>query len=129
MKIQFSCLLLVLLCATELTEATKNFQIIDTMKPKDCTKVMKDRGLENNGNKCLQDTIFILSNEAEVNAVCTGGKGKIKSKTTFKIVDCTRVEKYKFPNCVYSGNAHDASVIFFCNNNEPERFVGAIRMN
>ncbi|KAM7375408.1 hypothetical protein PAMA_014490 [Pampus argenteus] len=74
MKIQIACLLLVLLCATELTEA-KNFEIIEAMEPGDCTREMKRRGLYNNGNKCLYTTTFIVSSEAKVNAVCAGGDG------------------------------------------------------
>lgn len=100
MRIQFACLLLVLLCVTGHTK----FLDFNTKHVRQqmfqCAGEMEELN-ENDPSACVRENLFVISDEASVKAVCNGNKGTavIKSPKTFQLIICTREKK---GGCSYS---------------------------
>lgn len=123
MRIQFFCLLLVLLSATELCEAQNFYEqhVNPNMMPADCTAVMNAR-INNNNNKCKYANSFIVASNEEVDNVCANNGGK--STQRFRVVACTHREK-TLP-CVYGGEALNTKIKLSCENQRPVSYSGPI---
>lgn len=131
MKMQFACLLLVLLAATGLSQ-DPTFQqkhVITAAEKKDCTTLMNSRNLiaTNDPKICTNSNTFIVEND-DLKNICAGGVTEKKSKEAFQILDCTNDTKNSKPGkCVYISVTHSAKILLQCKDNQPERFKGAIR--
>lgn len=131
MKMQFACLLLVLLSAAVLS-LDPTFQqkhVIEAAdNQRDCTTLMTSRNLFTAKNKkvCTYGNTFIVEN-SELSNICAGGVKEKKSEQAFQILDCTLDKKSKLPQCDYKSVTRSAPIILTCKDNQPVSFKGAIR--
>uniref|UniRef100_A0A7N6BW17 Ribonuclease A-domain domain-containing protein n=1 Tax=Anabas testudineus TaxID=64144 RepID=A0A7N6BW17_ANATE len=106
MKIQFACLLLLLLSATVICEHTFHEKhVIEEADGKDCTKILESRNLfaSKKHKGCKHSMKFVVESDGQtVNSVCAGGVKKGKSKKPFQILKCKLDKKSTFPKCVYT---------------------------
>lgn len=135
MKIQFTCLLLVLLSATVLSQDPTfhdKHVIPATDNQRDCTALMKNRNLftAKNGKVCTAGNTFIVeTDQLTANKVCAGGGEEKESGDVFEILDCTfNDKKSKLPNCVYTTKPSKGRIILKCQNGQPVIFKGAKRI-
>lgn len=124
MRIQFFCLLLVLLSATELCEAQDFYEknVNQNMMPADCTAVMNARINNNNDQKCVFANDFIVATNEEVDNVCANNGGK--SAKRFDLVVCTH--KKKTLPCEYTGNSLKSKIKLSCENQRPVKYIGPV---
>ncbi|CAK6977489.1 angiogenin-1-like isoform X2 [Scomber scombrus] len=108
MRIQFACLLLVLLCATGHAKFLGFNKKHVRQQMFQCGGEMEEIN-EIDPSACVGEHLFVISDEASVKAVCNGNKGAaaIKSPKTFQMIKCTRK---KGGSCFYNmekiANAH-----------------------
>ncbi|CAK6978234.1 uncharacterized protein LOC121188132 [Scomber scombrus] len=114
MKIQIACFLLVLLSATELTEAGS--KITRHLFPF-CEPLMKERNTQEAGKKCLSSATFVQSSAKTVNAVCEGADGEKRSSNMFNTVYCGLRLDSKFPKCHYVRITKESFISVRCQNN------------
>lgn len=140
MKIQFVCLLLVLLCATVLSQDAKiksrykkfkNQHINKKMNASSCDDVMQARKISTNTNNCKKKNTFILSNVQPVKSVCRKGEllrnNMTKSLKRFDIVVCkVKKQKAKPPKCMYIGEKLNKKIIIKCEEGFPVHYDGDI---
>ncbi len=127
MKIQFACLLLVLLSAAVVSWTLDFYQmhVRRRMSADQCNEKMKDINEET--GSCKPINTFILSTKNTVKSVCVKS-GENKSKVKFKIVVCDN-PRGKYPKCDYSGQESEKYITIECNNNVPFHFVGSSQNN
>lgn len=137
MKIQFVCLLLVLLSATVLSQDAKiksryekfqNQHIDKKMNASSCDDVMQARKISPNTNKCKKTNTFILSNVKPVKSIC-GKEGEpwsnqmTKSLKHFDIVVCkVKKQKAKPAKCTYLGEKLNKKIIIKCEKGFPVHY-------
>ncbi|CAK6984750.1 ribonuclease-like 3 [Scomber scombrus] len=138
MRIQFVCLLLVLLSATALSldvekrksirrqfEDFKTQHINEDMTADECDAVIRQRKISFNGKRCKPKNTFIQANIETVKSVCAG-KGKpyktnmTRSTEYFDIVFCNLTSRAaKNLKCHYEGNNLRRRIIIKCKNHLP----------
>lgn len=137
MKIEFVCLLLVLLSATVLSqdakiksryEKFKNQHINKKMNASSCDDVMQARKIFTNTNKCKNTNTFVLSDIKPVKSVCEKEgepwrKKMTKSLKRFNIVVCkVKNQKAKPPKCTYLGKKLNKKIIIKCEKGFPVHY-------
>ncbi|XP_028446005.1 ribonuclease-like 3 [Perca flavescens] len=141
MRIQFVCLLLVLLSATVLSQDAKtkrqykkfrNQHINEQMSVDGCDDVMRARKIAINNKKCKKTNTFILSNVKRVRSICVNNgepydqdKNMTKSHEHFNIVVC-RLEPTKHAKCHYNGKKLNKKIIIKCVGGFPVHYDGDI---
>lgn len=130
----FPCIILLLLLLPPVTaQDPDNFikkHIIERMEGEDCDKNM--RQINSNTGECKDPNTFILATVEKVNQLCQEIKndektGKIKSRTTFKIVVC-KDPQGAYPDCDYPyGSKMDRLIIIVCEQGKPVHYVGAVK--
>lgn len=126
MRIQFACLLLVLLSATELSEAVLSFRekhIDPIMKQWECDVKMAVINKEN-PNECKPINAFILADENKVNGVCDPNKSQsddVKSEDHFRIINCHTNDKVS--PCHYTADFFSKRfIVIKCKGNPPRPY-------
>uniref|UniRef100_A0A3Q1IJA4 Ribonuclease A-domain domain-containing protein n=1 Tax=Anabas testudineus TaxID=64144 RepID=A0A3Q1IJA4_ANATE len=138
MKIQFVCLLLLLLSANVLSQNAKiksryqkfqNQHIIKKMNATNCDDVMQTRNIsKGNTNKCKETNTFIIGNIKPVKSICEG-KGEpwrnqmTKSLKRFDIVVCKlKKQKARPARCLYRGKELNMKIIIKCEKGFPVHY-------
>ncbi|KAM6952950.1 ribonuclease-like 3 [Lycodopsis pacificus] len=136
MRIQFVCLLLVLLSASVLSQKAKlkrrytkfiNQHIDKRMSVDKCDDVMRAKI---NKNNCKNNNTFIQSNTQTVKSIC-GKKGEpygdmTKSLQRFDIVVCELKEQTRPNKCHYNGEKLNKKIIIKCEKGFPVHYDGDI---
>lgn len=125
MKIQTVCLLLVLLCAIEFSEALTFHEkhVVEGMTKDKCTEAMVN--INNVQKKCEYTNVFILGDDAFFAAVCANN-GDQKSAERIEVVTCTFKKGGKFPKCEYTGNTLKTKIKLSCEGNQPVKYFGPV---
>ncbi len=141
MRIQFACLLLVLLSVTVLSldvdikgqfKKFKNQHINEQMTVNQCDDVMRRRNIDKvHKNKCKKINTFIRASITTVKPICGRAGEKYddmrKSVERFDIVVCKlKNPSAKYPNCHYSGKALTKRIIIKCVKGFPVHYDGDI---
>lgn len=141
MRIQFACLLLVLLSATVLSRDAniktryKKFikqHINEQMSNSGCDQVIGERNIKDSKKKCKITNTFILANITTVKSVCKDKGEKYdnmtKSLQNFDIVVC-KLQKRRAKNkkCHYRGSALNRKIIIKCERGFPVHYEKDIR--
>lgn len=123
MRIQFACLLLVLLSATELSEAALSFREKHIAPDIDQSNYHGKMDVIN--RECKPNHTFIKAPEDEVNKVCDQRESNdylAKSKQRFRIIFC-KIQKDD-PSFSCTAHYYDKKFIHIrCNGNMPYHFV------
>lgn len=121
MRIQFACLLLVLLSATELSEALGFYErhLKSKMSPDQCNGAMKVINRQEK-EKCSDFNTFIVADNLSVKELCVGvpDKKTPSNSKEFPTFDCT-YGSGELPNCVYKGEPHKSLIKVLCDNGYP----------
>eukprot|EP00064_Thunnus_orientalis_P012785 superscaffoldBa00002004_g12820 len=139
MRIQFVCLLLVLLSATVLSRKGKinnrfnKFKVqhvIDHMTVDECDDVIQKRKISTK-KLCKKTNTFIQANIDTVKTVCAGNGKPYKKQTLsleqFDIVVCKLKKSAKSQGCHYNGEALNRKIIIKCEKGFPVHYGGDIR--
>lgn len=139
MKIQFVCLLLVLLNATVLSQDPntiaryRNFinqHINGRMSVNSCSDVIRNRGItQTNTNQCKETNTFIRATTNLVEAICQragqpyGQRRELRvSLQPFNIVVCKLRNQVRQPHCEYRGQDRTRNIVIACENGFPVHF-------
>lgn len=141
MRIQLSCLLLVLLCVSVLSQPADvvqrwqkfiNQHINGEMSANRCDQVMGARRLtQTNTNMCKETNTFIRATTNIVKSIC-GRAGEpyndmTKSLQPFDIVVCQlKNQQARYPHCQYRGQARTRRIAIKCDRGYPVHFDGDI---
>ncbi|XP_062845236.1 ribonuclease-like 3 [Trichomycterus rosablanca] len=92
----------------------KNNHVYGSMTKDQCTSVIKKRKITQGKNECKDVNSFILANDKEINAVCTGagapqGGDLYMSDKLFPVIDCKLKSGARYPKCEYGEKGVESS--------------------
>lgn len=82
-----------------------------------------------NDNSCKEVNTFILANNKQVKAVCTGGGTPVPQKRDlymsnkpFPVVTCALISGERHPRCEYRGHRSTRKIVVGCAGNRPTHY-------
>ncbi|XP_062844993.1 ribonuclease-like 3 [Trichomycterus rosablanca] len=111
----------------------KRNHVYGSMTVKQCTSVISKRGItEGNTNQCKDVNSFILANDNQVNAVCTGagtpqGGDLYMSNNRFNVITCRLKSGVRHPKCEYrDGDKSHRHIVVGCTNGLPTHYAEGV---
>ncbi len=140
-------ILLLVLCASlstygqteeEVKQRYKKFirqHVFGAMNVQRCDSEIRTRHItgSQNDNSCKEVNTFILANNNQVKAVCTGGGTRLPenrdlymSNKPFPVVACTLISGERHPKCAYRGHKSTRKIVVGCAGDWPTHYEEGI---